>query len=374
MPTVTQIPYIRLHPPFTRRKVALDKVQLPTGGASMDLLQRHGRIAGTREEDATTGSSGKSKYGRFSRILGAPRFNEVHTDLGNRDAEYRDRNYRNKVEVTRDVIRTLAPKQAKYLYANNLAARKNYVRIMSEVLSPFFLGTVKPIWWVTLIPAKFHITYEEALDFNTNRIIGWVDQALHGLDFVAIVEAGCFPIPGTTGSKIMVSFHVHLLAWGWSETEMKTARAKINKQFPPRFSGTKTMKAMRVDPHRANERVFYMCKVPTKEYRYRPGYCRFDRESGEVLSEVSGKRWSSDIRSGHYARMQVVMHDRSIDQLTFARGDGKPLLEQINKRALSAYHREEATRTMRTGGGSRNTDALSRHSKTSGGEMRKSKK
>jgi hypothetical protein len=132
--------------------------------------------------------------------------------------------------------------------------------------------------------------------------------------------------------KRLVSWHVHLLAWGESRSSIKTRIEGLNKDgiLLPIADGLAAAHQKRISKAKLASKIAYVLKAPKKAYRlYKYEQITPD---GEILLRFKQKK--DDLRPGERLTLFRLMKDMNLDQLAVAGGEGADILRRVKRRIL----------------------------------------
>jgi len=130
----------------------------------------------------------------------------------------------------------------------------------------------------------------------------------------------------------MVSWHVHLLAWGETKSAIRTRIENLNNQgiLLPIADGLAADHQKRISKGKLASKIAYMLKAPRKAYRlYKYEQVTAD---GEIVLRFKQKK--DDLRPGERLTLFRLMKDLYLDQLALAGGEGAEILRRVKRRAL----------------------------------------
>ncbi|MBM0207364.1 hypothetical protein JNW90_33585 [Micromonospora sp. STR1s_5] len=258
------------------------------------------------------------------------------------------------VPLTTDARIDLEHASAVHLPANNYVARINYAEIAVRHVVRFTdaLHRSEPVFWITLISDDYTFDLDRSGEFVPFRLQQWARAVLRGCSFVGMVEAALYTNADKVrlGPKRAVSWHVHLIVWGISTEQMKALRDSINRRTSTMIPGLMAAHYRTLDRDKVEGQVLYMLKAPLNEYRiYGRKEEAADSDTGEITKVPTG-RFSMkkyQLGPGDLVRMANLMAGKTLDELTFATGQGTAVLDEINyeaKARLRAAERAAAAR------------------------------
>jgi hypothetical protein len=225
-----------------------------------------------------------------------------------------------------------------YLNAVSPKARIRWGEMIREEFSTHFkLGPDKPepdqrIFLVTLCDRRC-CTSHEAKNIPIAQFIRILRRGLRGLSYLGMIEPGYFVnvCEGThVHGKRMVSWHLHLIAWGESKSAIKTRIEGLNEgSLLPIADGLPAAHQKRISKGKLADKFCYLLKSPKKAYRlYKYEQITTD---GEILLRFKQKK--DDLRPGERLTLFRLMLDMYLDQLAVAGGEGADILRRVKRRA-----------------------------------------
>jgi len=177
--------------------------------------------------------------------------------------------------------------------------------------------------------------YQYGASFKPLKCINSYRKGLKGLSYVAMLEPAIY----ASSSRIKppafehlgqfektISWHCHGLAWGESRKEMRLRFNEIEARgiYVPAVPNLKGCWAKFIQPELISQKIGYMCKTPRLTNRV---YCRnpdkFDEEKWEFEQEEMKSR------PGEHILYFKLLAPYTLDQLTFAGGDGSKILQTV---------------------------------------------
>jgi len=224
-----------------------------------------------------------------------------------------------------------------YLNAVSPNARIRWGEMVCEEFSNHFhLGPDKPephqrIFLVTLCDRRC-CTSHEANNVDIPGFIRILRRGLRGLSYIGMIEPAYYVnmCQGThVHGKRMVSWHLHLLAWGESKSAIKTRIEGLNEgSLLPIADGLAAAHQKRVSKGKLADKFCYMLKSPKKAYRlYKYEQVIAD---GEILLRF--KQCKDDLRPGERLTLFRLLQDMYLDQLAVAGGEGAEILRRVKRR------------------------------------------
>ena len=223
-----------------------------------------------------------------------------------------------------------------YLNAVSPNARIRWGEMVCEEFSNHFhLGPDKPephqrIFLVTLCDRRC-CTSHEANNVDIPGFIRILRRGLRGLSYIGMIEPAFYGniCQGThVHGKRMVSWHLHLLAWGESKSAIKTRIEGLNEgSLLPIADGLAAAHQKRVSKGKLADKFCYMLKSPKKAYRlYKYEQVIAD---GEILLRF--KQCKDDLRPGERLTLFRLLQDMYLDQLAVAGGEGAEILRRVKR-------------------------------------------
>jgi hypothetical protein len=140
--------------------------------------------------------------------------------------------------------------------------------------------------------------------------------------------------PGThVHGKRMVSWHLHLIAWGEAHKKLRKRIDRLNNQriLLPIADGLLAAHQKRISKGKVADKIAYVPKAPKKAYRLFKR--RVITADGEVICTFRQKK--DDFRPGERLTVFRLMQDLSLDQLAVAGGEGTDILRRVKRRMSS---------------------------------------
>jgi hypothetical protein len=209
--------------------------------------------------------------------------------------------------------------------------------VCQEFSDHFHLGPDQPepaqrLFLVTLCDRRC-CTSHEAKDIPITRFIRILRRGLRGLSYLGMIEPAYYTnvCEGThVHGKRMVSWHLHLLAWGESKFAIRTRIERLNKEgiLLPIADGLAAAHEKRISTGKLADKFCYLLKSPKKAYRlYKYEQITPD---GEILLRFKQKK--DDLRPGERLTLFRLMKDMNLDQLAVAGGEGAVILRRVKRR------------------------------------------
>jgi hypothetical protein len=226
----------------------------------------------------------------------------------------------------------------RWLNAVSPEGRIRWGKLICEQFSTHFkLGPDKPepeqpIFLVTLCDRRC-CTSHEAKNIPIAQFIRILRRGLRGLSYLGMIEPGYFVnvCEGThVHGKRMVSWHLHLIAWGESKFAIRTRIEGLNEEgiLLPIADGLAAAHQKRISRGKLADKFCYILKSPKKAYRlYKYEQITTD---GEILLRFKQKK--DDLRPGERLTLFRLMQDMNLDQLAVSGGEGAEILRRVKRR------------------------------------------
>ncbi|WP_156417947.1 hypothetical protein [Aureimonas sp. AU4] len=199
-------------------------------------------------------------------------------------------------------------------------------------------------YWITLISERYVLPESEAANFDQRSLQAWVQQVLHGIDFIGSLELAYYTNLKRGSGRGSVSWHFH--GTGWSKTSDLVGKRidEINASTRTIFPGVVPALAAEIPRRKLTAKLLYALKAPRSAYRvYAFKEDSFDSETGELEKRPTGffKQKKGALRPGELARVCTFLEGRYLDQLAIAGGEGKSILRKVREESLRPFKREE---------------------------------
>ena len=211
--------------------------------------------------------------------------------------------------------------------------------VCEEFSNHFHLGPDKPeprqhIFLVTLCDRRCCTAHQEK-NVNVPGFIRILRRGLRGLSYLGIIEPAYY-VNVCEGARIhgkrLISWHLHLLAWGISPREMKKRISGLNKSgvLLPIADGLAAAHQKRISNGKLADKFCYIMKAPKKAYRL----FKYEQitPDGEIILRFKQKK--DDLRPGERLMLFRLMKDMYLDQLAVAGGEGAEMLRRVKRRVL----------------------------------------
>ena len=211
--------------------------------------------------------------------------------------------------------------------------------LCDEFSNHFHLGPNKPepdqrIFLLTLCDRRCCTSHQEK-NIDIPAFIRILRRGLRGQSYFGMIEPAYYVnvCEGThVHGKRLVSWHLHMIAWGICPREMKKRIRGLNKSgaLLPIADGLAAAHQKRISKGKLADKFCYILKSPRKAYRlYKYEQITPD---GEVLLRFKQKK--DDLRPGERLTLFRLMQDLYLDQLAVAGGEGAEILRRVKRRVL----------------------------------------
>jgi hypothetical protein len=226
------------------------------------------------------------------------------------------------------------------LSAVNPKARIMWGKLLCEEFSDYFhLGRHKPepnqpIYLVTLCDRRCCTSHQEK-HVNIVRFIRILRRGLRGLSYVGMLEPAYYVnvCEGThVHGKRMVSWHLHLIAWGEAHEKLEKRIERLNKQgiLLPIADGLAAAHQKCISKGKVASKIAYVLKAPKKAYRL----YKWETVSPDGENIRKFKQWKDDLRPGERLTLLRLMQDMYLDQLAVGGGEGTDFLRRVKRQVL----------------------------------------
>jgi hypothetical protein len=255
---------------------------------------------------------------------------------------------RNRETVSRSDKTLLRCSDRNALIAVNRHSRVLWGKTLCAVLERFFCDGPEtadhnqPIYFVTLVDISC------ATDLSANVDLEGIKRrlrvGLRGLSYIGFVEPAFYTnlqagvrFPG----KRCLFWHVHALVWDVSRSQLRSLLREQRAQgkfvaIAEGFKGTDTRRIKQGDLPKV---LGYLLKSPGVAYRVsrkdmqQPNGDWLLTDDGEVKARFFQRK--ATLRPGERIRLFHTMKNGYLDQLALAGGQGRPLLAEAKRLALS---------------------------------------
>jgi hypothetical protein len=202
----------------------------------------------------------------------------------------------------------------------------------------FHLGPNKPepdqrIFLLTLCDRRCCTSHQEK-NIDITRLIRILRRGIRGLSYLGMIEPAYY-VNVCEGPRIhgkrLVSWHLHLLAWGESRKKMQKRIERLNQGILlPIADGLAAAHQKRISKGKLASKIAYILKAPKKAYRlYKYEQITPD---GEVIQRFRQKK--DDLRPGERLTLFRLMQDMNLDHLALGGGEGAEILRRLKRRVL----------------------------------------
>ncbi|AUC08843.1 hypothetical protein BLX90_00615 [Rhizobium sp. Y9] len=241
--------------------------------------------------------------------------------------------------------------------AMSLKAINFYARIaFSEAFTAVFeehcaTNDVREVFFVTVVQQGQAFPVREATEFDITGCKNSMTDLLGDLDFIGVVEgAYYYTTPFAQRKEPQISWHSHALVWGVSGQKIAERVRASNERMIAFVPGYKAAHVRRISPATALSYCRYMTKNIVKEYTAYPKKREtIDGATGEIIVQPSGK-WRNrkrEIRPSGFVRAFPAFENKTLKQVTFASGEGKPLRKKLFKLTIALLSAEAAAKDDR---------------------------
>ena len=181
-------------------------------------------------------------------------------------------------------------------------------------------------------------TSHQEKEIDIPRFIRILRRGLRGSSYLGMIEPAYY-VNVCEGARIhgkrLVSWHLHLIAWGISPREMKKRIERLNKSgaLLPIADGLAAAHQKCISRDKLADKVCYILKAPKKAYRlYKYEQVTSD---GEIIPRFKQKK--DDLRPGERLTLFRLLQDHYLDQLALGGGEGAELLRRLKRRVLRRF-------------------------------------
>lgn len=271
-----------------------------------------------------------NKYQRFKYAYKLQNFALEHSALEKRVEAYIDAPRRNFYTPDDIVVERMSRANARFLYSVNFAARLQVAKVLRKIVLNDEDGLDGPFFFVTVVPKRYVLSLKKAATINVFSLQQLTRLALHGSNFIGMVEPALYKgwgPRGPTPGRDHVSWHSHNFVFGSSREELEASIIKIGNKHVS-INGGAAVHVKEITRDEIENYLLYSLKAPLKEYRLN----RFkgewvDPDTGEVFQNV--RQQTRAIRTGDFLRLMDVMKDMKLTDLIFAGSEGKDLIARL---------------------------------------------
>jgi hypothetical protein len=200
-------------------------------------------------------------------------------------------------------------------------------------LGPNNLEPDQHIFLVTLCDRRC-CTPDDARNIDITGFISLLVEGLHGLSYLGMLEPAYY-VNVCEGVRIygrrLVSWHIHLLAWGETREGMKERIERLNRKIlMPVAEGLAPAHQKCISKGKLASKIAYMLKAPQNGYRL--AKFRWVMPDREIVPKF--KQFKSKLRPGERLTLFLLMQDMHLDELAVAGGEGKHILRRMKRRLL----------------------------------------
>jgi hypothetical protein len=245
---------------------------------------------------------------------------------------------RNLSPLQRSHYLQLLNSDARWLNAVSPRARIRWGELICNELSKHFhLGSNQPepaqrLFLVTLCDRRC-CTSHQAKEIDVPGFIRILRRGLRGLSYLGMIEPALYSNV-CEGARIhgrrMVSWHVHLVAWGESRSAIKARIDNLNREGILLPVGLAAAHQKRISKGKLASKLCYILKAPRKAYRL----YKYDQVTadGEIVLRFRQKK--DDLRPGERLTLFRLMQDLYLDQLALGGGEGAGILRRLKQCVL----------------------------------------
>lgn len=255
-----------------------------------------------------------------------------------RKARYLERNRANGTRSNHPSGNALI-RDSKYLYAYNGRSRRLFARIvfdeMEQLIGSLSGGTVMQI---TLTPGQFAFGENDTKHFDPAPFQRLISRYFGGFNLLGVIEPGFYPRHLYAGSKGVVSFHLHGIAWKASPLAWRIAAQAFKKRYPSLLVNRPSAYVQTVPVADVPRVLGYQYKVPDVGYEvFSLKMEAVDLTTGEAFCWLSERSKSQKraLRPGERIRIDNCLGSLTFDKLLIATGvEGKAIKKRIVDEAL----------------------------------------
>lgn len=229
-----------------------------------------------------------------------------------------------------DVLEDLMNRSAASLSAMNATARIEFCRAARRAFKARFPDG-KEMYFVTLAPAQFVTTLEDAYTYDWSELQAWAEEVLKGFTYFGIVDAAPYSNTPNDRSGKVVSWHIHVIVWDADREMVEALVSNVNRKYEAFLPLREAANLRPVRRARTlRKKVTYMLKAPLRTYRVYP-----EKKDGRLTGTWRQKKdWH---KPGQGVAACRFMHGADIDKLCIAgRGAGIRMLRSVAMRAKRA--------------------------------------
>ena len=210
--------------------------------------------------------------------------------------------------------------------------------VCQELANHFHLGPEQPepeqrVFLVTLCDRRCCTSHQEK-NIDIRGFVRILRRGLRGVSYLGMLEPAYY-VNVCEGARIygkrMVSWHLHLLAWGESPNKMKTRIDRVNDRriLLPIADGLPAGHQKCISKEKLASKIAYMLKAPQNGYRL--AKINWVMPDGKVVPKF--RQFKAELRPGERLTLFRLMADMYLDQLAVAGGEGADILRRLKRRA-----------------------------------------
>lgn len=249
---------------------------------------------------------------------------------------------RGRFAISDVTAESLKDSAALSLKANATHSRILFARAFAKQIEKKLIQ-IPGISFLTVTPAEFAIPVEEARRFKIEKLKDWAANLLRHFHHISVVEPAYYSNWRSQPGAVQGLYHWHFHSLIWPMMEGDTCNDIIadlmsDPERRPLIPGFAEIKLRQLIPEEYVGRGLYMVKAPLSEYRVYPKKRTVtDRHTGQKQEIATGKykQRKRALRPGAASRLCDLMVDQTLYDLTFAKGDGKKILDKSLKNATA---------------------------------------
>ncbi|TPO13711.1 hypothetical protein [Mesorhizobium sp. B1-1-5] len=264
---------------------------------------------------------------------------------------------RNRKKLSDDAVQNLHLRARAYLPAGNLRART----CLAEWILSGFMAEGLPrdddYFHLTLVPSGFAYRANSHGRLDIAGLIASGSIAMEGLDYLAAIDVGAYvSLRGEAAGRRETwhSPHVHAIVWSASEDYMEGLEHGLNIATEPFLPGLLPVHFRRLSYEVCQKRLLYAFKFPLHEYQAWPMLS--PKDADQKQPPLLWKQKPKPIRPGTAAGIANHLAEFSLDQITFAGGQGRHILDAALRDARDEMSSAERHRMKAIYGPQRNKE------------------
>ncbi len=237
-------------------------------------------------------------------------------------------------------VRKLTRRARWALNAHNPHSRTLWFTALARELSrqlegdPHFIQMDRPIYFVTIIDDKQTIfpdrsTFEHLPERmrpkpepTWSQMRSAYSKALNQCDCIGMLDVAMY----VSAKQVFVcntvyNVHAHALVWNTTEAALKDLFRNLPTPFRALIEYATPIDIKCINPADFLQMVWYVSKMPRKQYQV-----YWKRDSNRQ------RQFRGKINGVNSVRLYALMVDLTLDQLTFAHGEGREVLARVRKR------------------------------------------